>query len=174
MSRRNGPVSSHRIPLPASTGGLLAGRPARLLAATFAALAFAGVPAVHALADETPQVQCPPSDDSPECKADRDERVMMYDKGRAAYDRARTDGDFTEAFSYARKLYARHDKNGERLLKMTYMQLGWGHHKDYVQAYRWLSQGIDEGIKYLPVWREKLAEKMTPEQLEQAKKQAGN
>lgn len=66
------------------------------------------------------------------------------------------------------------DKNGERLLKMVYMQLGWGAHRDYVQAYGWLSEGIADGVKYLVTWREKLIAKMTPDQLAQAKKTNSN
>lgn len=57
---------------------------------------------------------------------------------------------------------------------MVYMQLGWGAHRDYVQAYSWLSEGIADGVKYLVTWREKLIAKMTPDQLAQAKKTNSN
>jgi hypothetical protein len=52
---------------------------------------------------------------------------------------------------------------------MVHMQLGWGAHKDYVQAYVWLSEAIAGGSDYLVTWRKMLTEKMTPEQLAKAK-----
>ena len=51
--------------------------------------------------------------------------------------------------------------------------MGWGAHRDYVQAYAWLSEGIAGGAEYLVQWRKMLAEKMTPEQVAAAKKLAG-
>ncbi len=114
------------------------------------------------------------SPDEAVCKADKDERVMLYGKGREAYEAARNTGDFTEAYMIARQLVIKNDKNGERLMKMVYMQLGWGKHNNYLQAYGWLNDGFLDGEKYLITWRDKLAERMTPEQLAQAKKKAGN
>jgi hypothetical protein len=114
------------------------------------------------------------SEDEAVCKAEKDERVAMYSAGRNAYENARTSGNFSEAYTLARKLASSGDKNGERLYKMVNMQLGWGGHKDLVQAYVWLSEGIADGVDYVPLWRDKLAEKMTPEQLAEAKKKAGN
>ncbi len=100
--------------------------------------------------------------------------MAIYVKGRDAYDGARTSGDFSEALALSRQLAAKGDKNGERLLKMVYLQLGWGAHRDYVQAYVWLSEGIAGGGDYLVAWRNKLMEKMTPEQVAEAKKLAGS
>jgi hypothetical protein len=114
------------------------------------------------------------SDDEAACKAEKDARMEMYSAGRNAYENARTSGDFTAAYTLARKLVSTGDKNGERLFKMVNMQLGWGAHKDLVQAYLWLSEGIADGVDYVPLWRDKLAEKMSPEQLAEAKKKAGN
>lgn len=114
------------------------------------------------------------SDDEAVCKAEKDERMALYTQGRNAYDAARTSGDFTEAVRVSRKLAANGDKNGERLLKMVYIQLGSGAHRDNVQAYVWISEGIAEGIDYAPLWRKKLTEKMTPDQLAEAKKTVGN
>ena len=114
------------------------------------------------------------SEDEAVCKAENDERVTMYGAGRNAYENARTTGNFTEAYTIARKLASSGDKNGDRLYKMVNMQLGWGAHKDLVQAYVWLSEGVADGVDYVPLWRDKLAEKMTPEQLAEAKKKAGN
>lgn len=119
------------------------------------------------------EVKCT-SQDEATCKAEKDERVAQYVKGRNAYENARTAGDFSEAYALSRNLALQGDKNGERLLKMVYMQLGWGAHRDYVQAYGWLSEGIADGEKYLMTWREKLIAKMTPDQLATAKKTNSN
>jgi hypothetical protein len=132
-----------------------------------AALMLGGWRIAHA------EVECM-SQDEATCKAEKDERVARYAKGREAYEIARTAGDFSEAYTLSRGLALVGDKNGERLLKMVYMQLGWGAHRDYVQAYGWLSEGIADGEKYLVTWREKLIAKMTPEQLAQAKKTNSN
>jgi hypothetical protein len=138
------------------------------LSFTFAvALALSGIRPVGA---EPPCA----SEDEAVCKAEKDERMALYGAGRDAYESARTSGDFTEAYSIARKLALTGDKNGERLLKMVHMQLGWGGHKDLIQAYRWLSEGVADGIDYVPLWRDKLTEKLSPEQLAEAKKKAGN
>jgi len=115
--------------------------------------------------------ECPTGDEWLPCRAKAGDPGAMYAVGRDAYETARTSGDFSEALDWARKLVAMHDKNGERLSKMVYMQLGWGAHHDYVQAYVWLSEGIAGGDDYLVKWRNTLAEKMTPEQLSQAKAQ---
>ena len=66
----------------------------------------------------------------------------VYVLGRNAYESGRESGDFTEALRLARQLDASGDKNGDRLLKMVYLQLGWGGHTDYVQAYVWLSEAM--------------------------------
>ena len=120
------------------------------------------------------ETECASEDDSALCQSDKSDRMAVYVRGRNAYDNARTSGDFSEAFALARQLAAQGDKNGERLLKMVYLQLGWGAHRDYVQAYVWLSEGIAGGADYLVRWRQILAEKMTPEQVAEAKKMAGN
>jgi hypothetical protein len=133
----------------------------------YATLMASGLPNAYA------EVECT-SQDEATCKAEKDERVARYAKGREAYENARTAGDFSEAYGLSRGLALMGDKNGERLLKMVYMQLGWGAHRDYVQAYGWLSEGIADGEKYLLAWREKLIAKMTPEQLVQAKKTNSN
>jgi hypothetical protein len=140
-----------------------------------AALALAFVLSLMATISAAPaaEAKCP-EDNSAPCQAEEAERVAIYVKGRNAYDNARTSGDFSEALTLARQLAVQGDKNGERLLKMVYLQLGWGAHRDYVQAYGWLSEGIAGGEEYLVRWRKLLAEKMTAEQLAEAKKMAGN
>lgn len=143
------------------------------LTGLFFCLAIVAVFAMGEIRSAPADTECTSQDDAI-CKADKDERMALYAKGRDAYDTARTSGDFTEAFSLSRKLAAKGDKNGERLLRMVYIQLGWGAHRDYVQAYQWMSEGIADGIDYASLWRNKLMDKMTPEQLAQAKKTAGN
>jgi len=120
------------------------------------------------------EATCPEGDESIECKAQAGDRIALYVLGRSAYESARKSGDFTEALRLARQLDATGDKNGDRLLKMVYLQLGWGGHTDYVQAYVWLSEAIAGGDDYLVTWRSRLAGKMTPEQLAQAQEIAGN
>jgi hypothetical protein len=117
---------------------------------------------------------CGPGRDAIPCRAKAGDPVAMYVMGRDAYETARTSGDFTEAMYWSRQLVAKGDKNGERLQKMVYLQLGWGAHRDYVQAYVWLTEGIAAGADYLPPLRKKLMEKMTPEQLAKAKELAGS
>ena len=118
--------------------------------------------------------QCQSEEISADCQAEMDNRMAVYVNGRNAYDNARKSGDFSEALALSRQLADKGDKNGERLLKMVYLQLGWGGHRDYVQAYKWLSEGIAGGADYLVRWRQILTEKMTADQLAEAKKMAGN
>ena len=98
----------------------------------------------------------------------------MYAVGRQAYDDARVAGDFAAALDWARRLVALKDKNGERLLKMVHLQLGWGKHRDPVQAYVWLSEAITAGDDYVRSLRNGLAGKMTPEQVADARKRSPN
>jgi len=118
--------------------------------------------------------ECPAGDEWIPCQAQNGDPMAMYVMGRRAYEEARTSGDFTAALNWSRKLVAAKEKNGERLLKMVYIQMGWGAHRDYVQAYIWLSEAIVSGEDYLVPWRKMLMEKMTPEQLAHAKERAAN
>jgi hypothetical protein len=140
-----------------------------LLLAIMIAPSFGGM--VRSSAAE--QSGCPAGDEWLACRARTGDPGAMYALGRTAYEAARTSGDFSQALHWARRLNAMGDKNGERLLKMVYLQLGWGNHRDYVQAYVWLSEGIAGGDSYLVKWRKTLAEKMTPEQLAAAKQRTG-
>jgi hypothetical protein len=132
---------------------------------------FPGGTANMAIAEEA---SCPEGAESLECKAQAGDRVALYVLGRNAYESGRESGDFTEALRLARQLDASGDKNGDRLLKMVYLQLGWGGHTDYVQAYVWLSEAMAGGKDYLVTWRSRLAEKMTSDELAQAQEIAGN
>ena len=55
---------------------------------------------------------------------------------------------------------------------MIYIQLGEGVHKDYVQAYIWLQEGIDKGEKYVYLisWLQRLKYYMTEQQINDAEK----
>lgn len=145
----------------------LAGVAMALLAAfvTMASQAHADEPAV--------QAECPRDEGWIECRAAAGDPLAIYRLGRTAYENARQTGDFTEALRLARQLNAAGDKNGERLLTMVHLQLGWGTHKDYVQAYAWLVEDMAKHDEHLPKMLRQLAGKMTPEQLDRAKRLAG-
>lgn len=125
-------------------------------------------------ADEPPvEANCPRDESWLACRAAAGDPLAIYRLGRTEYEKARESGDFTEALRLARQLNANGDKNGERLLKMVHLQLGWGTHKDYAQAYAWLVEDLQKDDEHLPKMLRQLAEKMTPEQLDQAKALAG-
>lgn len=167
--RRGGEVR-HSGPLPGRFGSIVT----RLLASLAIAFALVIAPGFGGVVTSTAaEGECPPGDEWVACEAEKGDRMAIYAKGRDAYEAARTSGDFSDALALSRQLAVKGDKNGERLLKMVYLQLGWGAHRDYVQAYVWLSEGIAGGADYLVRWRKMLAEKMTPEQLAEAKKLAG-
>lgn len=138
------------------------------------AFAFANAPSGMISLAAADEAECPEGDGWLECKARTGDRLAIYRLGRTAYEEARESGNFAEALRLSRQLVGMDDKNGERLLKMVHMQLGWGAHTDYVQAYVWLSEDLASGDDYLDKWIKILAEKMTPEQLEQARALAGN
>lgn len=139
-----------------------------------AGFAFANLPNGVVSLAAADQDACPEGDGWLECRAAAGDQMAIYRLGRTAYENARGSGDFTEALRLSRQLAAMDDKNGERLLKMVHMQLGWGAHKDHVQAYVWLSEDMAAGDDYLDKWIRMLAEKMTPEQLAEARALAGN
>ena len=116
---------------------------------------------------------CPEGEGWLECRAAAGDRLAIYRLGRSAYEEARETGDFSEALRMGRELAYQKDKNGERLLKMTHLQLSWGNHKDYIQAYVWMVEDKGKGFDYLDNLIRNLADKMTPEQLAQAKELAG-
>ncbi len=125
------------------------------------------------LATSAADVSCPGGEADYPCRAEQGDTAAMYIVGREAYEQARQSGDFAEALRWARALSTQGQKNGERLLKMTYIQLGSGGHKDYVQAYLWLSEAAAGGADYLDHWRKRLLEKMSPEQAVEARRLAG-
>jgi hypothetical protein len=100
--------------------------------------------------------------------------LSLFVKGTDAYDKGRETGDLSEARSIARQLIDRKNKYGKRMMKQVYVQLALGVHKNYVEAYRWLQEAIVNEEKYTRVditrLLDQLSEKMTPEQLAEAKK----
>jgi TPR repeat protein len=140
----------------------------------WAALAIAALlsatAAVRGIAAES---ECPEGERWLACEAKRGDPQAMYAVGRLAYEEGRKSGDFAVALDWARKLAAKKHENGERLLKMVYLELGWGNHKDFVQGYVWLNEAIARGDEYLIPWLKMLMEKMSPEQLAEAKKRLG-
>ena len=117
--------------------------------------------------------ECPAGDAYIDCMAKAGDRMAIYVQGRKAYDAARTSGDFTRALMLSRELAQQGDKNGERLLKMVYLQLGWGAHRDHVQAYVWLTEALDAGNDYVAPLRKQLVEKMTADELAEARSKSG-
>lgn len=113
------------------------------------------------------------SEDEKEC-AFENESMALFIKGRDAYDKGRETGDLSESRKIAQELVQRKNKYGKRMMKMIYMQLATGTHKNYVQAYRWVQDAIANDEKYsrLDLNRilNQLSEKMTPEQLAEAQK----
>lgn len=97
----------------------------------------------------------------------------LFIKARDAFDSGRESGDMTEALTLSKQLVARKNKNGKRMMKMIYLRLGLGEHKNPVEAYRWVQQAIDNGEEYarldLTKTRDAIAQTMTPEQLAQAR-----
>ena len=109
-------------------------------------------------------------------KCDRENRNMaLFIEGRDAFDRGREIGDLTEARRIARELIDRQDvQHGKALMKFIYVQVSLGVHKNLVDAYHWIDADVAAGQSYKRLdlkWvQEKLAEKMTPEQLAEAKR----
>jgi len=113
------------------------------------------------------------SEDEKEC-AFENESMALFIKGRDLYDKGRVTGDLSESRKIAKELVQRKNKYGKRMLKMIYMQVATGAHKNYVEAYRWLQEAIANEEKYsrLDLNRvlDQLSAKMTPEQLAEAQK----
>ncbi len=101
--------------------------------------------------------------------------IQLFVQGRDAFDAGREKGDLSEAYKIARELIDRGDKkHGGGLMKFIYVQFGLGTHKNLPQAYRWVAADLAAGAEYkrLSLERvlEQITEKMTPEQLAEAKK----
>lgn len=109
-------------------------------------------------------------------KCDYENRNMdLFIQGRDAFDAGRESGDLTEARRIAKELIDRKDeKHGRALLKFVYVQVSLGVHRNFVEAYRWIESDLAAGESYKRLdlgWvRDKLAARMTPEQLAEARK----
>ncbi len=111
-------------------------------------------------------LNCEPND----TKCEKEEyKITIYKQGRDEYEKARQSGDFTKVYHIARELAGLKDRKGRMMLKMVHIQLGWGKHKDYPQAYAWLDQAIKDGLDYAPKWLERLQAQMSASQLKKAK-----
>ncbi len=101
------------------------------------------------------------------------ENLRLFIEGRDAFERGMESGDFTDTRVIGQKLAERKNKYGNRLLKMVYVQVGFGKHKDFVQAYRWLDEEMKAGHGFARLDLEKTMAKltalMTPEQLAQVR-----
>lgn len=105
----------------------------------------------------------------------KNKNLDTYIRAHDAYDRGREIGDLSEAYKLARELIANDDaKHGKSIIRQVYIQAALGTHKNYVEAYRWVAQDIAAGVSYKALRMDKIlesiAEKMTPEQLAEAKK----
>ena len=148
-------------------------KPLRLAFALFAAMTLYSGAVVHATAADP---DCASEEDKVPCLAAKGDPMAMYMMGRRAYEGARVSGDFTEALAWGQKVIKVRRHTGNMMLKMVYLQLGAGEHRDYVQAHVWLREAIDrrEENLYLIPWLERLEARMEPEQIERAKQLAAN
>ncbi len=101
------------------------------------------------------------------------ESIALFIRGRDAFDRGMETGDLSETRVIGQQLAARKNKYGNRLLKMVYVQVGMGKHKNFVQGHRWLADEINSGHGFARLDLEKTMAKlealMTPEQLAEAR-----
>ncbi len=109
-----------------------------------------------------------PLENEKEC-AFENENLSLFIKGRDAYDRGREIGDLSEAREIGYQLASRKNKNGRVLLKMIYMEVRMGGHKNYVQAYDWVEEAMQRNESYARLdfqsVLDSLKKRMTPEQL---------
>ncbi len=114
-------------------------------------------------------------EESQEICDQKNKNLDTYIRAHDAYDRGRETGDLSEAYKLARELISNDDaKHGKSIIRQVYIQAALGTHKNYVEAYRWVAQDIAAGVSYKALRMDKIlesiAEKMTPEQLAEAKK----
>ena len=114
---------------------------------------------------------CSNKEDKILCMAENGDAMAMYVMGRREYAIAHESGDMSKALEWALKAMKKKERVAKRLLKMIYIQLGEGVHKDYIQAYIWLQTAIDKGeeYNYLNRWQERLKYFMSESELIEAK-----
>ncbi len=105
----------------------------------------------------------------------KNKNLATYIKAHEAYDRGRETGDLSEAYRLAKELVTNDDtKHGKSIIRKIYIQAALGTHKNYVERYRWVAADIAAGVSYKQLRMDKIlesiAQKMTPEQLAEAKK----
>ncbi len=122
-----------------------------------------------AAAPAVAESRCPAGPEGNLCKAENGDPMAMYMVGREAYAEGREKGDLSAAREWALRSRSAGYRGGRMLLKMIYVQMGEGTHHDYVQAHIWLTDAIQAGDEYLEPWRERLEEKMSSEQLAEAR-----
>ncbi len=134
------------------------------LSLLFAAMLTIGCGSITAPAHAEEDAFVCPTDDIKKCDYEN-ESMDIFIKGRDAYDHGREIGDLTEARELAKKLMARKNKNGKVLMKMIYMQIGMGGHKNYPEAYHWVEEAIANKESYARLdmngLLEKLSQRMT-------------
>lgn len=114
------------------------------------------------------QAACPAGPDGNRCKAENGDALAAYMIAREAYAAGRESGDLSEAFAWAQRSRDAGYRGGRMLLKMVYVQMGEGTHRDFVQAWRWLTEAIEAGDDYLEPWRRRLEKRMSAGELEAA------
>ncbi len=147
--------------------------PSHLLLSLLAALSLSLVlPQAPAHAEEADAFKCLSGNEA-EC-AYENESLTLFIRCRDAFDKGRETGDLTEARTLAKQLVERKNKYGKRMMKIIYVALSTGSHKNYVEAYRWIEEGIANNEQYprmdLNKIRNDLAAKMTEQQLAEAKR----
>lgn len=105
----------------------------------------------------------------------KNKNLDIYIRAHDAYDHGREIGDLSEAYTLAKQLVANGDeKHGKSILRQIYIQSALGEHKNLVQSYRWVAADLAAGINYRALKMDKvlesIAQKMTPEQIAEAKK----
>ncbi len=147
--------------------------PSHLLLSLLAALSLSLVlPQAPAHAEEADAFKCLSGNEA-EC-AYENESLTLFIRCRDAFDKGRETGDLTEARTLAKQLVERKNKYGKRMMKIIYVALSTGSHKNYVEAYRWIEEGIANNEQYprmdLNKIRNDLAAKMTEQHLAEAKR----
>ena len=134
------------------------------LSLLLAALLTIGCVSITATAHAEEDAFVCPTDDIKKCDYEN-ESMALFIQGRDAYDHGREIGDLTEARALGKKLVERKNKNGKVLMKMIYMQIGMGGHKNYLEAYHWVEEAIANNERYARLdmngLLEKLSQRMT-------------
>ena len=114
---------------------------------------------------------CNKLEDKVPCLASQGDTWAMYVIARREYDLARTTGDYSKAMEWAYKAKSERRVIVSRLLKMIYISLGKGLHKDPIEAYVWLEEALAESEKnlYVARWIRRLELNMTADQIKEAK-----